>query len=116
VRSVEDDALLVKLRREKIHLEVCPTSNVQTGLCQDYSHHPVDRLFKSGVSLGINTDARTITNITLNEEYCRLHDQFAWGAEEFAACNREALRAAFVEDSVKNRLASQLALAAGAPD
>ncbi|HEY1902473.1 MAG TPA: adenosine deaminase [Terracidiphilus sp.] len=109
VRSVEDPALVEHLRRERIHLEVCPTSNVQTRTSRSYAEHAVDRLFRAGVSLGINTDTRTITNITLEQEYDRLREHFDWGSEEFLACNREALRAAFIDEPVRTRLLAQLA-------
>ena len=108
VRSVEDASLLDHLRKEKIHLELCPSSNVQTCAVASYAEHPVDSLYRSGVPLGINTDARTITHISLSEEYRHLHNQFGWGNKEFLACNLEALRAAFVEDSVKQAISQKL--------
>jgi adenosine deaminase len=108
VRSVEDRALIDHLRREHIHLEVCPSSNVQTRTTPSYAEHAVDRLFHAGVSLGINTDARTITNVTLRQEYDRLRQHFKWGDAELLACNREAIRAAFVDDATKARLLEQL--------
>jgi len=108
VRSVEDPALIEHLKQKRVHLEVCPTSNVQTQVCSTYGQHPVDKLFRSGVSLGINTDARTITNVTLEQEYARLEEQFGWSDAEFRASNREALRAAFLSDSAKERLLEQL--------
>ena len=46
-----------------IHLEVCPSSNVQTDLCDTYADHPIDALYRRGVSLGVNTDGRAITDI-----------------------------------------------------
>lgn len=108
VRSIEDPALLDHLRREHIHLEVCPTSNVQTRTVPTYAEHAVDRLFRSGVRLGINTDTRTITNVTLEKEYARLREQFAWDDAEFLACNREALRAAFIDEPLRTSLLNRL--------
>ena len=108
VRSIEDPMLMEHLRRERIHLEVCPSSNVQTRTCPSYGDHPVDRLLRAGVSLGISTDARTITNVTLEQEYGRLREHFGWGSEEFLACNREALRAAFIDEPLRARLLTQL--------
>lgn len=108
VRSVEDAALIEHLRSERIHLEVCPSSNVQTCAVRSYAEHPIDALHRAGVSLGINTDARTITDISLSREYQRLQDHFGWGPEELLACNLEALRASFVEDSVKRSLSQRL--------
>jgi len=104
VRSVEDPALVDHLRAKRVHLEVCPSSNVQTRAFPSYAEHCIDELYRSGVSVGINTDARTITNVTLEQEYARLREAFQWSDEEFLACNREALRAAFVEDGVRARL------------
>jgi len=108
VRSIEDPALVEHLKREQIHLEVCPSSNVQTRVCSSYATHPVDRLYRAGVSVGINTDARTITNVTLQQEYLRLHECFGWEAPEFDRCNFEALRAAFIDELTREKLTAEL--------
>jgi len=108
VRSIEDPLLVDHLKRERIHLEVCPTSNVQTRTSLRYADHPVDRLFRAGVSLGINTDTRTITNVTLEQEYLRLREQFGWSDDELLTCNREALRAAFIDEATRARLLAEL--------
>jgi len=104
VRSAEDPALVEHLRQKRIHLEVCPSSNVQTRAFPSYAEHCADELFRAGISMGINTDARTITNVTLEQEYARLREAFRWDDEEFVACNREALRAAFVDEATRARL------------
>jgi adenosine deaminase len=76
VRSVEDPTLVAHLIAAGVHLEVCPTSNVQTDVVPTLAEHPVDRLYRAGVPLGINTDARTITDVTLSDEYARLATTF----------------------------------------
>jgi adenosine deaminase len=108
VRSAEDPALVEHLRRERIHLELCPTSNVQTRAVLAYEDHPINRLLRAGVSLSVNTDTRTITNVTLEQEYARLREVFKWGDAELMACNREALRAAFLDEATRERLMRQL--------
>ena len=108
VRSIEDPDLLVELREKGIHLEVCPTCNIQTDVFDRYEDHPVDRLYREGISLGINTDTRTITNITLTQEYQKLHNVFGWTKEHFLQCNRNALKAAFISESLKSLLLERL--------
>jgi adenosine deaminase len=108
VRSIEDPALVQHLIRERIHLEVCPTSNLQTGISSEYAEHAVDDLYRAGVSLSISTDTRTITDVTLTEEYRNLAQHFGWSDEDFAACNQAAIGAAFVDEHVKNKLRSAL--------
>jgi adenosine deaminase len=108
VRSIEDPKLIDHLKRERIHLEVCPTSNLQTGISREFAEHAVDDLYRAGVPLSINTDTRTITNITLTEEYRSLRQHFGWTAVDLLACNQAAIDAAFVDDSVKKKLRDQL--------
>jgi adenosine deaminase len=57
----------------------------------------------------VNTDARTISNITLSQEYAKLHETFGWEAEDFFQCNKNALNAAFVHDDVPEKLLARLA-------
>ena len=108
VRSIEDPVLIEHLKRERIHLEVCPTSNLQTGIKQEFAEHAVDELYRAGVPLSISTDTRTITNITLTEEYRNLEEHFGWTDADLAACNQAAIDAAFVDESVKSRVRSAL--------
>lgn len=108
IRSSEDPDLVERLKTGRIHLEVCPTSNAQTAACTTYADNPVDRLFRRGVSVNINADCRTISDITLNREYALLRRHFSWGHRELMECNRAALQAAFIEDREKERLLKKL--------
>jgi len=108
VRSVEDPELPAELAARAVHLEVCPSCNVQTGIYERLADHPVDRLRRVGVSVGINTDARTVTGVTLSEEYRRLNRAFGWGAPEFRQCNLDALAAAFLDEAARAALARRL--------
>ena len=109
VCSIEDPVLLERIRSEQIHLEACPTSNVQTDCYDTYADHPIDRLYRAGISVGVNTDTRTISNVSLNEEYQKLHYTFGWEKEDFYRCNVNALKAAFIPDEVREPLLEKLA-------
>ncbi len=108
VRSVEDQKLVAHLKKNNIHLEICPTCNVQINIYDTYKNHPVDKLYRSGVLLNINTDARTICNINLNREYEKLQQNFGWTVDDFYTTNVNALRAAFIPDEVKTILLAKL--------
>ena len=108
VRSSEDPALVEHLRKERIHLEVCPTSNLQTNIYDTYADHPINNLYESGLSLSVNTDTRTITDVTLTQEYEKLHRVFGWQKHRFLHCNLEAIRASFLPEGRKQELAAQL--------
>jgi len=108
VHSIEDLALVDHLRKEHIHLEVCPTSNFRTNAVDTYAEHPIDRLYEAGLSLSASTDGRTLCNITLVQEYEKLHDVFGWDKANFLRCNLYAIRAAFLPEAEKQRLENRL--------
>jgi len=108
VRSVEDSALMAFLKKENIHLEVCPTSNVQTNIYPSIQDHRVNEIYESGVSMGINTDARAISNVTLSGEYQTLNQVFNWDLVHFLKCNLEALEHAFIDQTLKDHLQEKL--------
>ena len=108
-RSIEDPALVEHLTETGIHLEVCPSSNVQTDLCDTYADHPIDALYRRGVSLGVSTDCRAVTDITLEREYERLQDTFGWTDDDLRRCNSAALAASFAPADVRARLGTLLA-------
>jgi adenosine deaminase len=108
VRSIDDPALVEYLRRNGIHLEVCPASNVMTDVYPDYASHPVDRLYRAGLSVGINADAHTLCNTTLTQEYESLNRFFGWEEEDFLGCNANALRAAFIPEETRRALMARL--------
>jgi adenosine deaminase len=105
VRSIEDSRLVEYLAHERIHLEVCPSSNVQIlPSIKNWSDHPVHKLLRLGVQLNINSDTRMLTPITLSGEYEGLARTFGWGMEEFLKTNLMGVDAAFTNDDVKQRL------------
>ena len=108
VHSIENPKLIDELRRRQIHLEICPICNVQTGAVASLETHPVNRLFEEGVSIGINTDSRGITNTTLTKEYESLARIFDWTADHFRTCNHHALDASFLPDEKKVQLKAVL--------
>lgn len=108
VRSIEDPALLEHEKQQGIHLEVCPTSNVQTNIVDTLADHPLPQLYGRGLSVNVNTDTRTITNVTLAGEYERLHQAFGWDEEEFLRCNLNAVAAAFIPEEVRWPLRERL--------
>lgn len=69
VRCVEDPALCDLLIEKQIALELCPTSNVDSGVIAAYKGHPIRKLYDDGLRTTLNTDDPLISNITLSDEY-----------------------------------------------
>ncbi|MBR9922308.1 MAG: adenosine deaminase [Bacteroidetes bacterium] len=108
VRSLEDPELIQYLRDKNIHLEVCPTSNIQTNIYQEYGQHALDTIFETGISMSISTDGRTISAVDLNTEYQKIVRTFGWGIGHFLKCNLEAVEHAFLPEAKKKVLRQQI--------
>ena len=106
VRSAEDKDLLLFLKEKDIHLEVCPTSNIQTNVFDKIENHSLNTIYNSGVSMGLNTDARTISNVSLSSEYGLVRKVFNWGNADFKKCNLEAINHSFAKDETKRKIRS----------
>lgn len=108
VRSAADSTLLVFLKKNNIHLEVCPTSNVQTNVFAKIEDHTADKIYDAGVSMSINTDARTISNVTLAGEYKLMERVFHWDKEHFKKCNLEAIDHSFATEEIKQKIRGKI--------
>lgn len=104
IRSNEDSVLIAELIQKNIHLEICPSSNVQTNVFEGIRDHVIDKMFKQFVSLSVSTDTRAITSTTLSEEYLLLEQTFGWSKRELKQCNLQAIKHAFTSEHVKNRI------------
>lgn len=108
VRSAEDEKLLDFLKNKNIHLEVCPSSNIQTNIYDSIKQHSADKIYRHGVSMSINTDARTVTPTTLSREYSILEEIFNWNKEHYLKCSMEAVTHCFAGNQLKEELRSKI--------
>ncbi|MBL7500124.1 adenosine deaminase [Frankia sp. CNm7] len=69
IRSLDDPALIERLRTDRIPLDVSPTSNLRTGVVADYASHPLPTLIAEGVPVSLNSDDPPMFGTTLRDEY-----------------------------------------------
>lgn len=83
------------------HLEVCPTSNVHTGAAASIAAHPIVALWRAGVSVGVNTDNRLMSGITLGSECAGLLTHTPLTLLDLAHMQLEAARHSFLPAAAK---------------
>lgn len=76
VRAVEDPDLMRRIVAEQIPLEVCPTSNLCTGVASSWEEHPVGTLLDMGAFVTISTDDPTFFHTTLADELREVANRF----------------------------------------
>jgi len=81
-----------------VALEVCPTSNVHTGVVADVADHPIARLREAGFRVTLNTDNRLMSGVTATSELVTMAVSFGMGPAEFEGMTLVAMESAFLED------------------
>lgn len=104
IRAARDPALMAELRDAGVPLEVCPSSNVALRSVPSLEEHPFDRLAEAGVEVTVNTDDPAFFDVTLNEEYRRLHRTWGYPPQRLAGFSLAAVRHAFLDEAERARL------------
>lgn len=105
IRSIDDPQLIAYLRDHRIPLEVCPISNVRTGVVRDIAAHPIRLLDEAGVYVTINSDDPPMFNTTLTDEYLTLVRTFGYDSEGIERLVLNGVRATLVDDATKQQMA-----------
>ena len=88
--------LAAYVRDRRIPLELCPTSNVQTGAAASITTHPIGLLRKLGFRVTVNTDNRLMSGTSMSHEMDLLSQAFGWGLADMEWLTVNAMKSAFI--------------------
>jgi adenosine deaminase len=77
---------------------------VQTGAYPSLAAHPVDRLHRLGFAVTVNTDNRLMSGVSVSSEMTDVATTFDWSWDDVQTVTERALAAAFLSDSERCRL------------
>ena len=83
------------VRDRRIPLEMCPSSNVQTGAAPSISEHPIGLLRQLSFRVTVNTDNRLMSEVSLSSEFAALSDAFGYGWSDVEWLTINAMKSAF---------------------
>jgi len=102
--SVRLGRLAAYIRDRRIPLEMCPTSNVQTGAAPSIAQHPIRLLRQLQFRVTVNTDNRLMSQVTLSSEFHRLAQEFGYGWSDIEWLTVNAMKSAFAGFDERLRL------------
>ncbi|QWC83992.1 adenosine deaminase [Nocardioidaceae bacterium] len=88
--------LAAYVRDKRIPLELCPSSNVQTGAAESIATHPIGMLADLRFRVTVNTDNRLMSDTSMTKEMSLLHEAFGWGLEDLRWVTVNAMKSAFL--------------------
>jgi adenosine deaminase len=95
LRAFGDARVLALARKRRVHFELCPTSEIQTGAARDWTSHPAWRARELEIRFSLNTDDPSICGIGLDHEYRRAR-KAGWSDADLENCGVHAAEAAFL--------------------
>lgn len=94
--SVHLGRLAAYVRDKRIPLEMCPSSNVQTGAAGSIAEHPIRLLHDLRFRVTVNTDNRLMSRTSMSREFELLATAFGYGYDEFQWFTVNAMKSAFI--------------------
>jgi len=102
VSALQDANLIQELKARSASLELCPTSNVRTGVCPSFAAHPLRRLFDLGLMVTLNSDDPAFFGSDLANEYLLAHTEQGFTRDELRQLAANSIRASFLPEEAKS--------------
>ena len=88
--------LAAYVRDRRIPLEMCPSSNIQTGAAANFADHPIGDLAKLRFRVTVNTDNRLMSATSMSREMSELVTAFNWSFLDLQRVTINALKSSFI--------------------
>ena len=104
VRSFSDVELMKILAENKIPLELCPTSNLNTRIFDSLAEYPIRAFLNADICITLNTDNISVSATSLANEYQKIADTFSLTEDELLRLTLNSVNATFLEKEEKTEL------------
>jgi adenosine deaminase len=114
--SLDDDALVARLVRERMALTVCPLSNLRLRVVEDLKAHPLRRMMDKDLVVTLNSDDPAYFGGYVNDNYRAVSDALLLNRNEIVAILRNGFHASLMSDAEKQKALAEVerVLAGGA--
>lgn len=106
--AIRDDNVMSLLRERRIPLEVCPGSNVSTGLIARFEDHPLPKFLEAGLVVTLNSDDPAMFGTSLSKEFNQAAECFQLTRETLTGLCRNAIDSSFMNEDDKQQLREKL--------
>ena len=106
-RSLEDQALVGRLARERMALTVCPLSNLRLRVVDDLHHHPLRRMMEKDLMVTLNSDDPAYFGGYVNDNYRAVSDALSLQRDEIVAIVRNGVHASLMTPAEKAKVSAR---------
>lgn len=109
-RSLEDQALVEQLAKQKMPLTVCPLSNLKLKVVKDITRHPLAEMLEKNMMVTINSDDPAYFGGYINENYIAMARALNLTAEKIVLLAKNSFAASFLNDANKRAMIEKIDL------
>ncbi len=110
VQAIKSSELMQRLKEEQIPLTVCPNSNIELKVFENYKQHNVKKLLDFGLNITINSDDPAYFKGYLNQNFINLVKNLDLSKEDIIKLISNSFKASFISEELKNKYLKKLEL------
>lgn len=101
VQSIKSASLMERLKKEQIPLTVCPNSNIELKVFENYAHHNIKELLNYGLNVTINSDDPAYFKGYLNQNFINLYENLNLNKDDIIKLIKNSFNSSFIDDDLK---------------
>jgi adenosine deaminase len=101
VQSINSPELMQRLKQEQIPLTVCPNSNIELKVFDDYPQHNIKELLDYGLNVSVNSDDPAYFKGYINQNFINLYEHIDLSADDIITLVKNSFKSAFISEELK---------------
>ncbi len=101
VQSIKSPELMQRLKDEQMPLTVCPNSNIELRVFDNYQEHNIKELLDYGLNISVNSDDPAYFKGYVNQNFINLHENLPITEEDVVTLVKNSFKSAFISDELK---------------
>lgn len=111
VQSIKSPELMQRLKDEQMPLTVCPNSNIELRVFDNYKEHNIKALLDYGLNVSVNSDDPAYFKGYMNQNFINLHENLTLSEGDIVTLVKNSFRSAFISDELKEAYLAKVDLA-----
>lgn len=108
VQSIKSDELMKRLKKEQIPLTVCPNSNIELKVFENYKEHNIKKLLDYGLNVTVNSDDPAYFKGYLNQNFINLYENLELSKEDIITLVKNSFNSSFIDEKLKKEYISKV--------
>ncbi|RXJ90921.1 adenosine deaminase [Arcobacter sp. CECT 8983] len=101
VQAINSDSLMKRLKEEQIPLTVCPNSNIELKVFENYKEHNIKQLLDYGLNVTVNSDDPAYFKGYINQNFFNLVDNTTLTKEDIVKLVKNSFNSSFIDEKLK---------------